>query len=77
MEELGAYKAIKKKKRRGGGKKPKTYININWIWEGKEKVKKMKTCQHWQGGGFPGKSIPENMNLFSCVVSFFLHVLSN
>lgn len=49
MEELGAYKAIKKNKK-------KTYININWIWEGKEKVKKMKTCQHWQGGDFQAKA---------------------
>lgn len=56
MEELGAYKAIKKKEKEGGEKKQKTYININWIWEGKEKVKKMKTCQHWQGGDFQAKA---------------------
>lgn len=57
MEELGAYKAIKKKKKKEGGeKKQKTCININWIWEGKEKVKKMKTCQHWQGGDFQAKA---------------------
>lgn len=44
---------------------------------GKRKGKENENMSALARGGFPGKSIPENMNLFSCVVSFFLHVLGN
>lgn len=78
MEELGAYKAIKKiKKKRGGGKKTENIHKYKLDLGGKRKGKENENMSALARGGFPGKSIPENMNLFSCVVSFFLHVLGN